>query len=156
MKKIILSLIILIFVSTIAYAEEGTMNIAWIELGGTENIGGFYDPPFCGACLDEGTLPCIGSDTRHPCTSITSIHLVQNGNIVTATCHFTDNSPVQEEDVGAEVWNIVNCNLTSVDLTLSGGTGRITRAANLKYDPDLGAFIGGKATIKCVFVLPDN
>jgi hypothetical protein len=153
MKKIIFCLIILIFVSTIAYAEDVIFPQGWIELGGTVNPGGFYDPPYCAACLTEQG-PCIGSDTRHPCTSITSIHLVQNGKIVTATCHFTDNSYVPEEGVGTEVWIIDNCNLTSEDLTLSGGTGRIIRAANLEYDPEVDAFIGGKATIRCVFFLP--
>ena len=152
MKKIIFCFIILLSVSTIAYAKDGTMDIAWIEVGGGYNpqIGG-PDPPYCGA-HDDDTGFSIGNDTDNPCTTVRLIHVVEKGKSVTATCKFTDEGFSQ--DTSWQEWKVVNCNLISEIGTFCGGTGKITRTADRIYNPVVGAYTGGDAEINCVFELP--
>ena len=138
MKKIIFCFIILISISTIAYAIDGTMDIAWIEQGGGP------DPPYCGA-HDDDTGFDIGNNTNNPCTTISAFHVDKGENTVTATCSFTDEG--YSQDRKAQAWEVVNCNLISGIAYLQGGTGVIIRARRTEYDPDVGAYTGGKAWI---------
>lgn len=154
MKRIIFCLIILISISTIAYAIDGTMDIAWIEQGGTWNEAQqANDPPFCGA-HDDNTGFDIGNNTNNPCTTVSAFHVVKENNKVTATCKFTDES--YSLTPKAQFWKVVNCNLISGIVSLQGGTGTIIRARRTEWDPNAGQYIGGTALITCVFELPPD
>jgi hypothetical protein len=146
MKKIIFCLIILICVSTIVYAEEVTMDEAWIEMGGTWNDElKWWNPAWCGA-TNYTTGYSVGSDIRTPCTSIAFIQVVQTGNRVKAICKFESNTYSGQGLAG----DILKCNLIaghpdSGFSTFSGGTGHITVA------PNPGNETRGTVIIECTF-----
>jgi hypothetical protein len=154
MKKIIFCLIIFVSVSTFAYAIDGTMDIAWIEQGGTPNPGGGVDVPFCGAWDRDDTGFSMGNNTGNPCSTVSAISVVKEENKVTAICKFTDEA--YSLTPKAQLWHVVNCNLISGIATLQGGTGTIIRARRTEFDPEAGQYIGGTALIKCVFELPPD
>ena len=151
MKKLIFCLIIFISVPTIAYAEQVTMDEAWIEVGGTwnENIQ-WWDPAYCGA-VNYTTGYSVGSDIRTPCTSIAFIQVVQTGNRVKAICKFESNTYSGQGLAG----DILKCNLIaghpdSGFSTFTDGTGRITVA------PNPGNETRGTVIIECTFDLDDG
>ena len=142
MKKIIFSLIILISVSTIAYAWEDPdlsgryqWDEAWIEVGG----GG--ESAYCGCWDWDGDN--IGNDTSLDPSTITFIKVVVNEKKVTAICKFTDESDWY--GTSAQLGDIADCHLSAEEVTCSGGTGHVTAAANHGDEP------GGTVIIKFTF-----
>jgi hypothetical protein len=136
MKKIIFCLIILISVSTIAYAQQepsiGT------PLQGF--VGIIYTPDNECYAYIEGVDSIGGVGTWK---------VVKTPNKVVAVCKFTDVSGLYERT--AQVGGIDNCMLFIYEgedlVTYGGGIGTITAAANH------GDSTGGTTTMQCTFNL---
>ena len=146
MKKIIFCLIILVSVSTIAYAQG--------EIPGRPGIYAMKSAIIAAGRYAEGDLcyavyaePVNNNGTIGGEIGKCSTRVVINNNKVVATCKFTDMSKFYEAN--AEVGEILDCHLQTEDMDYFGGTGHIIAAANHGDEP------GGKVTLMCTFEFDD-
>ncbi len=81
------------------------------------------------------------------------IHIVANKKRIKATCKFTDDSGVYEDN--AETGKLASCDLRLADGRIYlGGTGHLTSAANIVNEVDGLPFgSGGNTTLHCTFEL---
>lgn len=144
MKKIIFCLLILIFVSTIAYAQGEIPGRPGTYPMRSAIIATIYGG-LCYAVYEYGLSDC---DSIGGVAGECSTKVVISKNRVNATCQFTDKSLVYEAN--AEVGVISNCYLLTATSEYFRGTGYIIAAANHGDEP------GGNVTMMCTFDLFHN
>jgi len=142
MKKIIFCLIILIFVSTIAYAQEYPRSPGRHTAQGHIQANDLWCVAYYPYPYDNfPNVESIGSGTEPVLMKV-----VINNNKVQVICKFTDLSTWHEAD--AELADIVDCSLYLEGDWYCGGTGQVTAAANHGDHPE---DLGGNVTLKCTF-----